>query len=45
LQTARFAAVISESSGYPITKKFLKQMQKHWFDESVSLDRGDLFES
>lgn len=24
-------SVIGESSGYPITKEFLKEMQKHWF--------------
>lgn len=24
-------SVISESSGYPITKGFLEKMQKHWF--------------
>ncbi len=24
-------SVIGESSGYPITKEFLEEMQKHWF--------------
>lgn len=24
-------SVIGESSGYPITKEFLGEMQKHWF--------------
>lgn len=24
-------AIIGESSGYPITKEFLSEMQKHWF--------------
>lgn len=24
-------SVIGESSGYPITKEFLRKMQKHWF--------------
>ena len=24
-------SVIGESSGFPITKEFLKEMQKHWF--------------
>ncbi|MCL2737278.1 MAG: cytoplasmic protein [Alphaproteobacteria bacterium] len=31
-------SVISESSGYPITKEFLVQMKKHWFDEDFSFD-------
>ena len=25
-------AILSESSGYPITKEFLQKMQRHWFD-------------
>ena len=24
-------SIIGESSGYPITKEFLKKMKKHWF--------------
>ena len=28
-------SVIGESSGYPITKEFLKQMHEYWFNEKV----------
>ena len=27
-------SVIAESSGYPITKEFLSEMNKYWFNES-----------
>lgn len=26
-------SIISESSGFPITPEFMKEMQKHWFGE------------
>ena len=28
-------AVIGESSGYPITKEFLKEMNEYWFLNSI----------
>lgn len=31
-------SVIGESSGYPITKNFLKMMQHHWFGASSDAD-------
>ena len=31
-------SVIGESSGYPITKNFLKMMQQHWFGASPDAD-------
>jgi len=34
-------SVIGESSGYPITKDFLRQMNLHWFGGYMYEDRAD----
>ncbi len=34
-------SVIGSASNYPITKGFLMEMKKHWFDKTVSLAEAE----
>lgn len=37
-------SVIGESSGYPITKEFLKEMNEYWFGGDVSVGRPRIYD-